>query len=214
MWDAAFSSNSVLQNVTPLRPTREVSSTSATSPSSDGARRRARPRLEPRRRRSTPSTLVIRPVRERHLEVRDDRAADQHERLRRAHRALGPAPVGCREDLLGRQVRHVEAAPGGLRSRPPSSATAAAARRSGRSRARGSEPRRRRRSFSCAARSCSTATCVGPGGHRVGLVQPDGRPDRVPEPRDVRLAEDLLRPARRREGDDRPRHPPWSKASQ
>ena len=46
-----------------------------------------------------------------------------------------------------------------------------------------------------------------PGGDRVGLVEPDGRRDRVPEPLDVGLAEDDLGPARRREGRDRPVDP-------
>ena len=43
-----------------------------------------------------------------------------------------------------------------------------------------------------------------PGEHRVGLVEPGRGDDGVPEPLDVRLAEDGLRPAFVRIADDRP----------
>ena len=43
-----------------------------------------------------------------------------------------------------------------------------------------------------------------PGLDRIGLVEPDGRRDRVPEPLDVRLAEDDARPLLARVRDDRP----------
>jgi len=45
---------------------------------------------------------------------------------------------------------------------------------------------------------------LAPRDHRVGLVEPDGRLDRAPEPFDVRLAEHGARPAFVRERDDRP----------
>ena len=96
---------------------------------------------------------------EGHLEVAHDRPADQDERLRRADMPLGPAPVRRREHLLGRQVRDVELPRRRLLAAPPSSATEAAARRSGRCPGRGTGPRRSLRSFSCAARLLSIATC-------------------------------------------------------
>ena len=46
---------------------------------------------------------------------------------------------------------------------------------------------------------CSRQAC-----DRIGLVEPDGSADRSPQPLDVGLAEDRLRPALVREGDDRP----------
>ena len=47
-----------------------------------------------------------------------------------------------------------------------------------------------------------------PGGDRVVVAQAHRPANGVPQPREVRLAEDLLGPTRRREGDDRPRGTP------
>ncbi len=49
---------------------------------------------------------------------------------------------------------------------------------------------------------------VGPGRRRVALVEAHGRAHGVPQAGEIRLAEDLLGPLRRREADDRPRHLP------
>ena len=48
---------------------------------------------------------------------------------------------------------------------------------------------------------------LAPGGHRIGLVQPDRVLDRLPEPLDVRLAENGLGPGLGRSADQRPGDP-------
>ena len=108
MWAAAFSSKSVLLKVTPVSPTRDEASTSATSPK----RRAPSSMASSARRASSPrrgARLDDLPARDAQLEALDDRAA-QRERHRAADRALGAQAVRAGEDLLGRQVRRVDLA--------------------------------------------------------------------------------------------------------
>ena len=73
-------------------------------------------------------------------------------------------------------------------------------------------PRKRtaskRRSFSWPARSFSIEMCAFQAATGSSLAQAHRPAHGVPQPREVWLAEDLLGPTRRREGDDRPRGPP------
>ena len=87
MWAAAFSSKSVLLKVTPVSPTREEASTSATSPK----RRAPSSMASSARRASSPrrgARLDDLAARDAQLEALDERAA-QRERHRAADRALG-----------------------------------------------------------------------------------------------------------------------------
>ena len=126
------------------------------------------------------------------LEVAHDRAGEC-ERLRRADGSLGAAIVRTREDLLGRHVRHV-AAPVDrlLERRAPLRAGNQADRQV---RARAAEPEAVEATIVQDPRALDQLLdVVPPGVDRVGLVQPDRRRDRVPEPFDVWFAEDGLAP--------------------
>ena len=134
---------------------------------------------------------------EAELEALDERADPGHdERVRRADDALGPAPVGRREDLLGRDVREVldpalrlerRAHPARAGEQPDDEIGARPAE------ADRVEPR----SFSASARACSFAACSRQAATGSVLVEPHRRRDGLPEPLDVGLAEHRLGPARR-----------------
>ena len=113
MCEVAFSSKSVLRNVSPVRPTRESPSTSASSPS------RREPSSVSTCWRTTSSPLdaltsTISPPANRSSRSRTI-VPREHERHRRADGALGATAVGCCERLLGREVRDVFLTPRGLR---------------------------------------------------------------------------------------------------
>ena len=78
------------------------------------------------------------------------------------------------------------------------------ARRSDPCRGRGSGARRTCARSARSARCAEAGEVLLPRGDRVGLVEPDGGRDRVPEPVDVGLAEHARRPALARVRDDRP----------
>ena len=196
MWHVVFSSNSVSKNV------------DGRSCRCATCRRRARPRrgtgpLVGRRARrsitSAPSsacTSTMRPASKRTSSPLHDLAV-QCERPRRAHDALGAAAVGRGEHLLGRHVRHVGDAGGGLRlaalparlgQEPDRQVGAGAAepQRSTRmsfsgSRARAERARRASRHAATGSSSSSRTQNSTSSHSRV----------------DVRLAEHLRRPSRR-----------------
>ncbi len=147
----------------------------------------------------------MRPAENVDLEVGHDRAPGQHERLGRPDAPLRPPAVrGC-EHLLGREVRYVRTTPGGLvpgrhptrlREQPDGQV------RAGPAKANGIEPSLVQETGA----PLKGLDVRAPGGDRIGLIEPYRRPDGLPEPGEVRLAEDLLRPSGSRKGDDRPRH--------
>ena len=202
MCAAAFSSNSVLQNVIPLLPTSDFSSTSATSPSSDAFASTANsPRTSSAPVEALTSSDAA--VLEDHLQVPDDGAADQDERLGRPYLPRGAAVVRGGEHLFGRKVRHVELTPRGLDAgRCPVGNRQQADGQVGPGAA---EAHRVEAALVQLPRPLLQHRDVRlPGGDRVVLAQAHRPANGVPQPRDVRLAEDLLGPTRRREGDDRP----------
>ena len=190
-----------VQEVSPERPTRESPSTSATSPSSDAFSSCA-DLLADQVRAGARVHLHAAAALEPHLEIAHD-VARERERLRRADSALGAAPIGARENLLGRHVDDVPApvdgllerrAPGRARDQPDGEVGAGPA-----------EADRVERALVEQRRALDELVDVrAPGLDRIGLVEPRRRGDGVPEPLHVRLAENGLRPALVRVGDDRP----------
>ena len=174
-------------------------------------RRRARPRRGTlRRRRSRAgSRITSSPVEARdldraaaleaQLEVAHD-VAGERERLRRADGALGAAAVGRREDLLGRHVRARARRPLDVRpsAEHPARLGQQADRQVGAGPAVAERVEARARSSASRPRG-QPLDVLAPGGDRVGLVEPDRCRDRLPQPLDVRLAEDRPRPALVRE---------------
>ena len=176
------------------RPTRESPSTSATSP------RHARAVVGARccsRTASTPElafTSTARPPSKRNSRSRTTVPA-QRQGLRRADRALGAAPVGRREHLLG---RHVRRRAGGRRPSPPAPCTSRARDQPDAevgAAARGSGGESKRALVQRGARYDELLDVLPPRLDGVGLVEARRRGNGVPEPLDVGLAEDSLRPA-------------------
>ena len=182
-----------VQEIRPVRPTRESPSTSATSPSNaapSSVRICSRIDLDARAR----VTSTARPPSKRISRSRTTLPGER-QRLRRAHRSLGAAPVGSREDLLRRHVDDVPAAVHCLLER---SAPVRARRQpdgevgAGPAEADAVEPR----SFSSVPRSTSFSMC--PATPRRGRARRAASPRR-PRPRAAR------RPARRRPTPPSPR---------
>ena len=175
----------------PARPTASCSRMISAPARGRRRRRCARPRTGPRDRRPR---------------------AGRHERLRRADEALGAPPVRRREDLFGRHVRDVRDPGRGLERRAaPASGGMRPIVRSV------SGPRNRTaskaRSFSASARAWSIAACSRHAATGSGSSSRSRVGHGVPESLEVRLSEDLRRPAFVRRGDDRPVHVPRSRRS-
>ena len=201
MWHVAFSSKSVSKKVIPVRPTRDSPSTRATSPSRVPEAVDVHLRLHcPGARRGGHFDALA--AGEPQLEVADDGAAER-ERPGRAHAALGPAPVGAREDLLGRQVRDVRDAVSRL---DPAAAPADAGNEADRE--IGAGPREvdgvEIERIELRAAAVELVEVGLPRRDGVRLVEADRLCDGLPQPLQVRLAEHLLRLPLGRERGDRP----------
>ena len=202
MWQAAFSSKSVSRKTTPVLPDARVA-VDERDLAEEARALVGRHLLAHGVRAGLGAHLDDLARLEAQLEAADDRAAER-ERERRAHGALGAPPVGRREDLLGRHVDEVRDAVDRLLG-AGEPAVRLASSPTGRS---VPGPRKRiasnRRSSSERGALAQALDVLLPGGDRIGLVEPRRGDDRVPEPLDVRLAEDGLRPAFVRVADDRP----------
>jgi hypothetical protein len=134
-----------------------------------------------------------------------DELAVECERQRRADGPLGATAVRRREDLLRRHVRDV-LDPGGRTE----GGGHPARRRKQADGEVGSRPPVAERVGAQVVETGGTrlepAETLPPGGGRIGLVEAHAEGDLIPEPRDVGLAEDLLRPPGTRGGDDAPVH--------
>ena len=186
----------------PVWPTRDSPSTSATSPSlpAEVVDRELRAHgVGAGRRRDVDDVARL----ETQLEVAHDRASER-ERPRRANRALGAAPVGAGEDLLGRQVRHMEdpALRLDAAAKPASAGWKEADGQIGAG--PGEADRVEGVAVEHAAALPELVAVGAPGRDRVGLVETNRVGDCLPEPLEVGLAEHLLRLALGRERGDRP----------
>ena len=142
------------------------------------------------------------PCAERDLQAFDHQAADDH-RFGQADHAVGAAPVGAREDLLSRNIRHVR------------DAIRVAQRAAGPSSVRHQPDRQIRiravvahlgqvQSVQRAGSGGQFRGALPPAGDRIGLVEAHRRRDRFPEAFQIWFAEDLLRPPRIGRRDHRP----------
>ena len=136
-----------------------------------------------------------------------DTGAARHERLRGSDEPLGAAPVRRREDLFGRHVGDVRDSGRGLERRAaPASGGIEADREIG---VAAGEPNGVERTVVQRVRArLEHRGVLTPRRDRVGLIEPGRLRDGVPESLDVRFSEDLCRPSFVRRGDDRPVHVP------
>ena len=152
-------------------------------------------------------TSTISPALEADLEPVDAGADPGHdERIGRADDALGASPVGRREDLLGREVRHVRRSRSGSRTSRTASATPSQQTDDEiRSRARESGSRRSARSFERVARArCELGGVVAPRGDGIVARRAASPSRRRPRAARRRARRRRSRPARVRRGDDHP----------
>ena len=140
--------------------------------------------------------------REAELEATHDRASEG-EGKRGPHRPLGPPRVRRRVDLLGRDVDDVgDPLDADLGRRQPVMAIAQPDDELG---ARPCEANRVESTLVELRRTVAKPVeMLVPRRNRIGLVEPGGGRDRLPQTLDIWLAEDRGRPARVRVADDRP----------